>query len=114
MWVAFSIEQAAAMKPHIVTLLTLAAGANAAALPDAAGGSDTPVQPTGYSMAVTTSNRVSPTLSNFGALGDNFTMFSPSLEFLLGSLYEHLPRAGVVGGRHAARRRLDRRDHGLS
>src|SRR5262249_55179325 len=40
-------------------------------------------------------NRVGLTVSNYGFFGNNFTSRSPSLEFPLGSGFEHMSRAGL-------------------
>jgi hypothetical protein len=43
-------------------------------------------------------NRVGMTVTNYGFFGNNFTSRSPSLEFPLGSGFEHMSRAGLWVG----------------
>ncbi len=51
-----------------------------------------------YVSRLANQNRVGLTVSNHGFLGNNFTSRSPSLEFPLGSGYEHMSRAGLWVG----------------
>jgi hypothetical protein len=51
-----------------------------------------------YSLTVTDINRVGLTVTNYGFFGNNFNSRSPSLEFPLGSGYEHMSRAGLWVG----------------
>jgi len=48
-----------------------------------------------YVTRLANRNRVGLTVSNYGFFGNNFTSRSPSLEFPLGSGYEHMSRAGL-------------------
>lgn len=53
-----------------------------------------------YSARVADGNRVGLTISNYGCFGNNFVSRSPSMEFPLGSGYEHLVNGGLwVGAR---------------
>lgn len=51
-----------------------------------------------YTVAITDINRVGMTISNYGFFGNNFNSRSPSLEFPLGSGFEHMARAGLWVG----------------
>jgi len=52
-----------------------------------------------YKVETTTVNRVGLAVTNYAFFGNNFVSRSPSLEFPLGSGYEHMSRAGLwVGG----------------
>src|SRR5437899_984708 len=48
-----------------------------------------------YAARLANRNRVGLTVTNYGFCGNNFTSRSPSLEFPLGSGYEHMSRAGL-------------------
>ena len=54
-----------------------------------------------FATTVTDINRVGLTLSNYGFFGNNFRSRSPSLEYPLGSGYEHMSRAGLWVGAEA-------------
>src|SRR5437667_1536454 len=52
-----------------------------------------------YSIRVTDDNLMGITITNYGFVGNNWISRSPSLEYPLGSGYEHLVRGGLwVGG----------------
>jgi hypothetical protein len=51
-------------------------------------------QSTRYVTRLANRNRIGLTVSNYGFFGNNFTSRSPSLEFPLGSGFEHMSRAG--------------------
>jgi len=56
-----------------------------------------------YVARLTNRNRVGLTVTNYGFFGNNFTSRSSSLEFPLGSGFEHMSRAGLwVGARALA------------
>jgi hypothetical protein len=48
-----------------------------------------------YVARLANRNRLGMTVTNYGFFGNNFTSRSPSLEFPLGSGYEHMSRAGL-------------------
>src|SRR5262245_23198859 len=52
-------------------------------------------QQTRYVARLANRNRIGMTVTNYGFLGNNFTSRSPSLEFPLGSGFEHMSRAGL-------------------
>ena len=53
-----------------------------------------------YSNRVSDANLVGMTITNYGFFGNNFVSRSPSLEYPLGSGYEHMVRGGLwIGGR---------------
>ena len=53
-----------------------------------------------YADRVTDANLVGMTITNYGFIGNNFVSRSPSLEYPLGSAFEHLVRGGLwIGGR---------------
>jgi hypothetical protein len=52
-------------------------------------------QATRYVTRLANRNRIGLTVSNYGFFGNNFTSRSPSLEFPLGSGFEHMSRAGL-------------------
>jgi hypothetical protein len=54
-----------------------------------------------YATVVSNANRIGLTLTNYGFFGTAFSSRAPSLEFPLGSGYEHLSRAGLWVGAHA-------------
>src|SRR5215470_1532885 len=66
-------------------------GRPAGAAPDAAAGIY-------YYRTYTHNNRVGLTVTNYGFLGNNLTDRQPSMEYPLGSGYEHLVRAGLWVG----------------
>ena len=55
-------------------------------------------QGVGFSTRVTDNNRVGITTTNYAFYGNNFQSRAPSLEFPLGSGYEHMVRAGLWFG----------------
>ena len=55
-----------------------------------------------YSARVFNHNLVGMTITNYGFVGNNFTSRVASLEYPLGSGYEHLVRGGLWIGAHAA------------
>jgi len=53
-----------------------------------------------YRIQLADANRVGATITNYGVLGNNFVNRTPSLEYPLGTGYEHLVNAGLwVGAR---------------
>src|SRR5690242_17685235 len=76
-----------ARRPLAVLLAALAC---AAALPARA-----PADAPRYQAKITDANRVGLTVTNYGFFGNNFNSRSPSLEYPLGSGFEHLSRAGL-------------------
>jgi hypothetical protein len=76
--------RAAVPASALVMLLALTAAAAAATPP--------------YQTVITRANRLGMTVSNYGFFGNNFTSRAPSLEFPLGSGYEHMSRAGLWVG----------------
>lgn len=53
-----------------------------------------------FSLRVTDNNLMGVTITNYGFIGNNFVSRSPSMEYPLGTGYEHLVRGGLwVGGR---------------
>src|SRR5262249_3192940 len=55
---------------------------------------------TAYVARLANRNRIGLTVTNYGFFGNNFTSRSPSLEFPLGSGFEHMSRAGLwIGAR---------------
>jgi len=54
-----------------------------------------------YAVRVANGNLVGVTVSNYGFIGNNFVSRSPSLEYPLGSGFEHLVRGGLWIGAHA-------------
>jgi len=54
-----------------------------------------------YSSMVNASNRLGVTLTNYGAIGNNFSGPGPSFEYPLGSGYEHLTCGGLWVGANA-------------
>src|SRR5262245_9642047 len=54
-----------------------------------------------FSVRVADTNQLGITLTNYGFFGNNFVSRSPSLEYPLGSGYEHMPPAGLWIGAHA-------------
>lgn len=54
-----------------------------------------------YAVRVTDNNLVGMTITNYGFLGNNFVSRSPSLEYPLGTGYEHLVRGGLWFGASA-------------
>jgi hypothetical protein len=54
-----------------------------------------------YVAQITDVNAVGMTLTNYGVIGNNFTTRSPSLEYPVGTGYEHLPDGGLWIGAHA-------------
>ena len=53
-----------------------------------------------YSNRVSDANLVGMTITNYGFFGNNFVSRSPSLEYPLGSSFEHMVRGGLwIGGR---------------
>jgi hypothetical protein len=52
-----------------------------------------------YQLRVTDNNQVGLTITNYGFVGNNFVSRSPSMEYPLGSGFEHLVRGGLwIGG----------------
>ena len=80
--------------------LTLLSGGAAAAPPDPATES-VAADSIRYAVVVTDRNLVGATLTNYGVIGNNFVSRSPSLEYPLGSGYEHLVSGGLWFGAHA-------------
>src|SRR5262245_66588336 len=77
-----------ALRVTLLALLALIASAPAGA------------QSVRYVARLANRNRVGVTITNYGFAGNNFTSRSSSLEFPLGSGYEHMSRAGLwVGAR---------------
>src|SRR5262245_57343350 len=56
---------------------------------------------TAYVARLANRNRIGLTVTNYGFFGNNFTSRSPSLEFPLGSGFEHMSRAGLWIGAKA-------------
>src|SRR5262249_32376384 len=56
---------------------------------------------TAYVAPLPNRNRLGLTVTNSGFFGNNFTSRSPSLEFPLGSGFEHMSRAGLWIGAQA-------------
>ena len=56
---------------------------------------------TRYVVRLANRNRIGLTVTNYGFFGNNFTSRSPSLEFPLGSGFEHMSRAGIWIGAKA-------------
>src|SRR6185503_15081297 len=54
-----------------------------------------------FSTRVADSNSLGITLTNYGFFGNNFISRAPSLEYPLGTGYEHLPVGGLWVGAHA-------------
>ncbi|MBI1799347.1 MAG: hypothetical protein HYR73_06635 [Candidatus Eisenbacteria bacterium] len=54
-----------------------------------------------YKIYETSNNQVGVTLTNYGFMGNNFTSRKPSLEYPLGTGYEHMVRGGLWIGAHA-------------
>ena len=54
-----------------------------------------------YSIRVTDDNLMGITITNYGFVGNNFTSRSPSLEYPLGSGFEHMVRGGLWIGANA-------------
>ena len=54
-----------------------------------------------YKTYVPSNNLVGMTLTNYGFIGNNFISRAPSLEYPLGTGYEHLVRGGLWIGAHA-------------
>ena len=54
-----------------------------------------------FSVRVTDNNAMGITVTNYGFLGNNFVSRSPSLEYPLGSGFEHMVRGGWWIGAHA-------------
>jgi hypothetical protein len=53
-----------------------------------------------YSLRVTDNNLVGVTITNYGFVGNNFVSRAPSLEYPLGTAFEHLVRGGLwIGAR---------------
>ena len=76
---------------------------SAAAAPTPANGPDDNAlaDPIRYLARVHASNFVGVTITNYGFLGNNFSSRSPSVEYPMGSGYEHLPRGGLWVGAQA-------------
>jgi len=60
-----------------------------------------PQDPVGYVNRVADRNAMGVNLTNYGFLGNNFTSRSPSMEYPLGSGYEHLVNGGLWIGAQA-------------
>ena len=86
-----------ARAPAGAVLLLACALAGDAVLPAAAR-----AQEIRYAARLANRNRVGLTVTNYGFFGNNFTSRSPSLEFPLGSGFEHMSRAGLWVGALAA------------
>lgn len=54
-----------------------------------------------YASSITRLNKLALAVSNYGFLGNNFTLRSPSFEYPVGSGYEHMSRAGLWVGAYA-------------
>ncbi len=53
-----------------------------------------------YVQAIANINKMGMTLSNYGVMGTNFTSRAPSMEYPLGSGFQHLIHAGIwIGGK---------------
>ena len=48
-----------------------------------------------YAVRVTDNNQMGITITNYGFIGNNFTSRSPSMEYPLGTGYEHMVRGGL-------------------
>jgi hypothetical protein len=55
----------------------------------------------GFAVRVTDNNLMGITVSNYGFVGNNFVSRSPSMEYPLGTGYEHIVRGGLWVGAHA-------------
>jgi hypothetical protein len=89
--------RSALLVPFAVTLL---AGSAAAAPTDPAAES-VAADSIRYAVTIADRNLVGATLTNYGVIGNNFVSRSPSLEYPLGSGYEHLVSGGLWFGAHA-------------
>ena len=85
--------------PPVVLALSLLA--SVAALPPAIAGPEGTADSIRYTVRVTDLNRVGLTVTNYGVIGNNFVSRSPSLEYPLGTGYEHLTTGGFWFGAHA-------------
>jgi len=54
-----------------------------------------------YTVRVTDNNRMGITITNYGFIGNDFVSRTPSMEYPLGTGFEHLVRAGLWFGAHA-------------
>lgn len=54
-----------------------------------------------YTVRVTDNNLMGVTVSNYGFVGNNFVSRTPSMEYPLGTGYEHMVRGGLWIGAHA-------------
>ena len=61
--------------------------------------SEADTQTAPFSTRITNNNKVGLTTTNYGFYGNNFSSRAPSMEYPLGSAFEHLIRAGLwIGG----------------
>jgi hypothetical protein len=54
-----------------------------------------------YASRITDNNQMGITITNYGFIGNNFVSRSPSLEYPLGTGYEHMVRGGIWIGAEA-------------
>jgi len=91
------------LKPRLtlsVPLLLLSAAATAAPI-GSRNALVVPADSIRYSVRVTNNNLCGLTVTNWGFLGNNFALRTPSFEYPLGSGFDHMPRAGLWIGAHA-------------
>jgi len=69
--------------------------------PPARAAADATLDSIRYVVRVADQNAVGVTLTNYGVIGNNFVSRSPSLEYPLGTGYEHLVVGGLWFGAHA-------------
>jgi hypothetical protein len=103
-----SSEMRIIMRPHLpltlaFTILLGIPPANSARVPTPANGpgAATLADSIRYSIGVHTGSLVGVTITNYGFLGNNFNSRSPSVEYPMGSGYEHLVRGGLWVGAQA-------------
>jgi hypothetical protein len=89
--------RSALLVPFAVTLLS----GSAAAAPTDPAAESMAADSIRYAAVVTDRNPVGATITNYGVIGNNFTSRSPSLEYPLGSGYEHLVHGGLWFGARA-------------
>ncbi len=98
-----AIGFAGSLRAAVVLALILlpAASRGDAAVPPRAPRPSAAVNAAAYAQRITTNNMLGVTITNFGFLGNNFVTRGSSLEYPLGSGYEHLASGGLWVGAQA-------------
>lgn len=85
----------------LAAALVLASGAAAARAPKPAASEQTSADSILYAVRTIDNNLLGIAITNYGFIGNSFSARSPSLEYPLGSKFEHLVRGGVWVGAQA-------------